>query len=73
MRKKSAYFFAVAFLVTAVLNVLGLLESHIKVKGNNEKITTILKTLLLNNVLVLEMKKEKLSLENAFLELEKNN
>ena len=48
-------------------------DSHIKVKGNNEKITTILKTLLLNNVLVLEMKKEKLSLENAFLELEKNN
>ena len=47
--------------------------NHIKVRGNKEKITNILKTLLLNDITILEMKKENISLENAFLEIEKNN
>lgn len=48
-------------------------NNHIKINGNSSKITNILKTLLLNNITVSEMKKEKLSLETAFLEMEKNN
>lgn len=48
-------------------------DKHIKIKGNKDKITTILKTLLLNNISVLEMKKENLSLENAFLQMENKN
>lgn len=46
-------------------------DNHIKVKGDKIKINNILKTLLLNDVLVLEMKKENISLETAFLEMEK--
>ena len=53
-----------------LLNYEILDDKHIKIKGNKEKITTILKTLLLNNISVLEMKKENLSLENAFLQME---
>ena len=48
-------------------------DNHIKIKGNIERITNVLKTLLLNNISILEMKKEMLSLEDAFLEMEKNN
>ena len=44
-------------------------NSHIKIKADNLRITNILKTLLLNNILVLEMKKEIVSLENIFLEI----
>ena len=47
-------------------------NNHIKVTADKIRITNILKTLLLNNILVLEMKKENISLENAFLEMEKN-
>lgn len=48
-------------------------DNHIKVKGDKLRITNILKTLLLNDILVLELKKENVSLENIFLEMEKNN
>ena len=48
-------------------------DNHIKIKGNIERITNVLKTLLLNNISILEMKKEMLSLEDAFLEMEKTN
>lgn len=47
-------------------------DNHIKVYGDKNKINNILKTLLLNDILVLEMKKENISLENVFLEMEKN-
>lgn len=45
-------------------------NNHIKVKGDKTKITNILKTLLLNDVLILEMKREDIKLENVFLEME---
>ena len=40
---------------------------------NIKKITNIIKTLILNDILILEMKKENISLENIFLEMERNN
>lgn len=48
-------------------------DNHIKVKGDKFRINNILKTLLLNNILVLELKKENISLEDIFLEIERNN
>lgn len=48
-------------------------DKHIRVKANNNRINNILKTLLLNNIMVLELKREDVSLENAFLEMEVNN
>lgn len=48
-------------------------NNHIKVKGDSIRITNILKTLLLNNVLVLEMRRENISLETVFLEMEKSS
>ena len=47
-------------------------NNHVKVKADKERINNILKTLLLNNILIFEMKKESLTLENAFLEMEKS-
>lgn len=48
-------------------------NTHIKVTGSKERINNILKTLLLNDILILEMRREDISLENAFLEMEKNS
>ena len=48
-------------------------DNHIRVKGDKIRITNILKTLLLNDISVLELKKENISLEDIFLEMEKNN
>lgn len=47
-------------------------DNHIKIKGDKNKINNILKVLLLNNIYVLEMKKENVSLETIFLNMEKN-
>jgi len=48
-------------------------NNHIKIKGDKKRINNILKTLLLNDVLVFEMRKEDISLENVFLEMETTN
>ena len=48
-------------------------NNHIKVTADKTRITNILKTLILNDILILEMKKENISLENIFLEMERNN
>lgn len=41
--------------------------NHIKINTTKDKITNILKTLLLNDIAIYEMKKEVISLEDAFL------
>lgn len=43
-------------------------QTHIKVLATKEQITNILKTLLLNDILILELKKELISLEDLFLQ-----
>lgn len=48
-------------------------SNHIKLKGDKMRITNILKTLLLNDILVLEIRRENKSLESIFLEMENNN
>ena len=47
-------------------------DCHIKVKATRESITNILKTLLLNDIFVYEMKKELYSLEDLFLKVIKD-
>ena len=48
-------------------------EHHIKINTNKEKLSNILKTLLLNDINIYEMKKEVVSLEEAFLKITKRN
>lgn len=47
-------------------------DKHIRIKGDRNKINNILKVLLLNNIYILEMRKENISLETIFLNMEKN-
>ena len=44
-------------------------NKHIKVISKQENINTIIKTLILNNISIYEIKKENKSLENIFLEI----
>ena len=44
-------------------------NNHIKIISKKENINTIIKTLILNNISIYEIKKEKKSLENIFLEI----
>ncbi len=44
---------------------------HIKVKTTKEKLNNIIKTLLLNNIAIYEIKKDEISLEKTFLNLTK--
>jgi len=54
-----------------ILNSYDVIDSnHIRVRGDRLRINNILKTLLLNNILVIEMKKEIVSLEEVFLDME---
>ena len=54
-----------------ILNSYEVIDSnHIRVKGDRLRINNILKTLLLNDILVIEMKKEIVSLEEVFLDME---
>ena len=44
-------------------------NNHIKIISKKENINTIIKTLILNNISIYEIKKENKSLENIFLEI----
>ena len=48
-------------------------EHHIRIYATHENLTNILKTLLLNDIGIYEIKKEVPSLENIFLEITKDN
>lgn len=48
-------------------------EDHIKISTTKDQVGNILKTLLLNDIAIFEMKKETISLEHAFLEATKGN
>lgn len=48
-------------------------NNHIKIEVDKFGIINVLKTLLLNDVLILEMKKENISLEDIFLRIDNND
>lgn len=48
-------------------------STHIKINASKEKLTNILKTLLLNDVAIYEIKKEVISLEESFLKATAKN
>lgn len=48
-------------------------DYHIKINTTKDKVANILKALLLNDISVFEMKKEEISLEDAFLKATKGN
>ena len=48
-------------------------KTHIKIKSTKEKLNNIIKTLILNEISIYEIKKEEQTLESIFLQLSKKN